>query len=125
MTGSANARRGEVTITLDGRPHTLRLTLQGLAELESAFQLRDLAALGERFGSGRLASSDVIAILGAGLRGGGLDLPDTEVARLPFDDGPAGAVTAAMQLLVATFGDGSMTPEAHGNAPRPPVAEPA
>lgn len=113
----ANPRRGETEAVFDGRPHRLVLTLGALAELEHAFGLADLNALAERFESGRLKSSDAIAILGAGLRGGGEELSDAEVARLSHADGAPGFVRAVADLLRATFGgsDGE-----GGHAPKTP-----
>ncbi|WP_238256613.1 gene transfer agent family protein, partial [Methylorubrum podarium] len=66
----ANRRRGEVPLTLGAERYTLCLTLGALAELEDALGAGDLAGLAERFADGRLAARDVIALLGAALRGG-------------------------------------------------------
>lgn len=102
----ANRRRGEVEVVFDGRPCRLVLTLGALAELENAFAVSDLTTLAERFESGRLSASDLTKILGAGLRGGGSDLADADVARLTHEDGAAGFVRAAADLLGATFSGG-------------------
>ncbi len=66
-----NRLRGEVEAVLDGRARTLCLTLGALAELEAALGVEDLGALAERFGKGRLRAREAIAVIGAGLRGGG------------------------------------------------------
>ena len=101
----ANRRRGEVPLTLGQERYTLCLTLGALAELEDALKADDLAGLVERFAGGRLAARDVIALLGAALRGGGHALDDEAVARLPLAGGRA-AVTAALgEALVAAFGE--------------------
>ena len=101
----ANRRRGEVPLTLGQECYTLCLTLGALAELEDALKADDLAGLVERFAGGRLAARDVIALLGAALRGGGHALDDEAVARLPLAGGLA-AVTAALgEALVAAFGE--------------------
>ena len=100
----ANRRRGEVPLTLGSERYTLCLTLGALAELEDTLRAGDLAGLAERFAGGRLAARDVIALLGAALRGGGHALDDEAVARLPLDGGLA-AVTAALgEALVAALG---------------------
>lgn len=114
-----NTRRGEVEGFVDGRPHRLVLTLGALAELEQAFGVGDLSALGERFATGRLSARDLARILGAGLRAGGAGWSDAEVAQLPFEGGPAGALKLAVALLDATFGGdpGAETPD--GRPPRP------
>lgn len=106
----SNPRRGEVDLLADGRSLPMRLSLNALAELESSFAVDNLAALGERFGSGQLSARDVIRILGAGLRGAGARMEDGEVAMLAFDEGLAGAIRAAVMLLEATFGAGEGRP---------------
>jgi len=105
-----NRRRGEVALQLGEVRYTLCLTLGALAELEDAFGVQDLAALGERFGTGRLSSRDLLTLLGVALRGGGHAMSDAEVANLPLHDGiePVGAALA--DLLVTTFGGGDGTP---------------
>jgi Phage tail tube protein, GTA-gp10 len=100
----ANARRGDVAVLIGGREHTLRLTLGALAELESSFGVEDLTALGARFADGRLKSTDLIALLGAGLRAGGLTVQDADVGSLDFDEGLHGAVAAVAEVLTLTFG---------------------
>lgn len=105
----ANRRRGEVAATLAGQRYTLCLTLGALAELESAFGVADLGALAGRFASGRLSSTDLVRLLGAGLRGGGHPLSDQEVGAMPASElGPAAAAIA--RLLAATFGEGPPGP---------------
>ena len=112
----SNFRRGEVALLADGKSRPMRLTLNALAELEAGFAVDNLAALGERFGSGQLSARDVIRILGAGLRGAGARMDDIEVAALAFDEGLAGAIRAAVALLEATFGAAGERPMA---APEP------
>lgn len=103
---SANARRGEIAAFLGGRERRLVLTLGALAELETAFGVDALAGLGERFSSGRLSARDLAAIIGAGLRGAGETITDTQAATLAHPDGFPGYVAVVAALLVATFGDG-------------------
>ena len=105
-----NARRGEVALHLGDRRYILCLTLGALAELEVAFGVEDLMALAERFGTGRLSSRDLLALLAVALRGGGHELSDAEVANLPLRDGIAPVATAIADLLVATFGGESTPP---------------
>ncbi len=100
----ANRRRGEVAATLDGREWRLCLTLGSLAELETAFGVDDLGQLAERFAGGRLSARDIIAIVGAGLRGGGATLGDDEVSSMSIDGGLAGFARLTAELLKATFG---------------------
>src|SRR5215212_3250398 len=99
-----NPRRGEVALHLGGQRFVLCLTLGALAELEDAFGVADLAALAERFGSGRLSSRDLLHVLAVALRGGGQPLSDADVADLPLHEGIEPVAAAIAALLVATFG---------------------
>lgn len=112
-----NTHRGEIEARLGGRTYVLCLTLGALAELEAAFGVDDLGALGARFAAGTLSARDLIRILGAGLRGGGTGISDDEVATFALGEGLEGAVKAAVALLTAAFG----TSEGGQNAARPPV----
>ncbi len=99
-----NPHRGEIEALLDGSPRRLRLTLGALAELESTLAVPDLTALAERFESGRLSAADLIAVLGAGLRGAGAETTDAEVSRMEIPGGATGAARIAADLLRAAFG---------------------
>jgi hypothetical protein len=101
---SANRRRGEIFAELDGRGFRLCLTLGVLAELEAAYAAEDLSALVGRFSTGRLSATDMIRILGAGLRGAGNAVSDAEVAAMTANDGAAGFAAIVADLLTATFG---------------------
>jgi hypothetical protein len=100
----ANRHRGEISAELDGREHTLCLTLGALAELEASFGVSDLIALAERFGSGRLSARDVTRIIGCGLRGAGEEISDAEVGAMRVEGGAAGFARIAAGLIRATFG---------------------
>jgi hypothetical protein len=117
-----NRHRGEIEAVLDGKPLRLCLTLGALAELEDAFGQDDMLALASRFEAGRLSARDAVRVIGAGLRGGGLDLDDAHVARMQADGGAAGFVDIVARLLTATFGapaaSGATTPgKSLGEAP--------
>jgi len=114
----ANARRGEIVAEFDGRSRRLCLTLGALAELEAGLGAEDLSALAARFSSGRLSARDLIALIGAGLRGGGEAVSDEEVASMHCDDGAAGFACIAAELLVATFGGPAAGGTAQGGAAR-------
>lgn len=88
---------------IDGKPHVARLTLGALAELEDGLGEASLVGLVERFESSRFASRDVVALLGAGLRGGGATLTDAEVAKAQIKGGPMAAAKAAAELLARAF----------------------
>jgi len=98
-----NPYRGEIEAEIGGARRKLVLTLGALAELEAAFGVDDLPALAERFGSGRLKASDLIRIIGAGLRGAGENVSDDEIARMEVDGGAQGYVRIAAELIAATF----------------------
>ena len=116
-----NLHRGEIEAEIGGVRRRLVLTLGALAELEAAFGADDLAALAERFGSGRLKARDLTRIIAAGLRGAGADVSDDEVAGMTVRDGAPGYVRIAADLIAATFG-GDAPAE---NAARPLAPEPA
>lgn len=111
-----NRHRGETALMVEGEALPMRLTLGALAELEHAFAVDSLPALGQRFVAGHLSARDIIRIIAAGLRGAGKAIRDEEVAGLPFDGGLAGAIRAAISLLEATFGDGDPV-----RPPQPPA----
>lgn len=118
---SANHLRGEIEAELDGRTMRLCLTLGALAELEQALGAQGLGGLLDRIGSGRLGAADMIAVIGAGLRGGGNEVSDAEVAAMRPAAGAAGFARILADLIAATF-----PPAAEeAAAPNPPVPQPA
>lgn len=115
----ANARRGEISAELDGRSHTLCLTLGALAELEQKFGAGGLVELASRFEAGKLSARDLIAVIACGLRGAGAAYSDDEVATFKVSGGLHTYVRIAADLLAATFGE--LTPDAEVSAnPRRP-----
>ncbi len=99
-----NPYRGEVRLVLDGRAHVMRLTLGALAELEERLGAGSLVALVERFEQGRFSARDLLALLAAGLRGGGWQGDEEALARADIEGGPGAAARAAAQLLARAFG---------------------
>ncbi|WP_025052691.1 gene transfer agent family protein [Sulfitobacter noctilucae] len=99
----ANRWRGDVALVLDGKRCVARLTLGALAELEEGLGEASLVGLVERFEASRFKSRDVVALLGAGLRGGGLDMTDAEIAAARIEGGPMAAAKAAAELLARAF----------------------
>ena len=99
----ANPLRGEIEAVLGGRRYTLCLTLGALAELEARLRAGDLMGLAARFEEGRLSAAEALAVLAAGLRGGGNPLADEEVALMSIEGGAAGYVRLVAALLAATF----------------------
>lgn len=103
----ANLLRGEIEARIGGETRTLCLTLGALAELEARLGTGDLNGLAERFAAGRISARDLVAIIGAGLRGAGHAISDAEIESLPIEGGLRGAAGICVQLLAATFGDGA------------------
>lgn len=99
----ANSQRGEIDAKINGSSYTLCLTLGALAELESALEVPDIVALAERFSSGRISAGETIAIIGAGLRGGGNVISDAELSAMHIEGGAMGAATLAATLLKTAF----------------------
>ncbi|MDA5555627.1 gene transfer agent family protein [Shimia sp. MMG029] len=100
----ANPYAGEVSLTLDGRRHVLKLTLGALAELEAQLGDDTLIALITRFESGKFASRDVLALVVAGLRGGGWSGDARDLMQVEIAGGPLEAARVAAQLLIGAFG---------------------
>lgn len=100
----ANPWAGEVEIVLDGRVHVARLTLGALAELEAALEVGNLVDLVARFEGGQVSSRDVLALLVAGLRGGGWQGTAADLRSVEIGGGPIGAARLAAQLLARAFG---------------------
>jgi hypothetical protein len=98
-----NAHRGEIEAELSGQRYTLCLTLGALAEIEHAYGGQDLIAIAERFETGRIAATDAIRVIGAGLRGAGHAVSDEEVAAMSVEGGAAGYLNIVVRLLKATF----------------------
>lgn len=99
----ANPWRGDVALVIDGQRHIARLTLGALAELEDAMAEPSLVALVERFEGNTFSSRDVLALLGAGLRGGGTDINADTLAHAQIEGGPMAAARAAAELLARAF----------------------
>ena len=94
---------GEVTLILDGQPHRLRLTLGALAEMEAAMGEDTILALVGRFEQGRVSSRDVLALIVAGLRGGGWQGEAADLLQAEIEGGLHGAARIAAELLARAF----------------------
>ncbi|MES0868890.1 gene transfer agent family protein [Pseudovibrio sp. SCP19] len=112
-----NRSRGEILAEFSGQKHILVLTLGALAELEDTLNCTSLQQLTERFSEGHLSAADIIKVLGAGLRGGGLIIENEEVAELSHEGGVAALAKLAGELLVATFSpQQTSAPSKHGQS---------
>ena len=98
-----NPYAGEVAITLDGQAHVAKLTLGALAELEGALQTGSLIDLVERFEAGQFSTRDVLALIVAGLRGGGWQGSAADLRCVTIAGGPVQAARVAAELLARAF----------------------
>ena len=99
----ANPWTGEVALVVDGERHVMRLTLGALAELEATLGEDTLVALVERFEGGSFSSRDVMALIVAGLRGGGWRGRAEDLLSAEIEGGPMAAARAAAELLARAF----------------------
>ncbi len=99
----ANPWAGEVALVLDGTAHICKLTLGALAELEASLQADTLVALVARFEAGGFSTRDVLALIVAGLRGGGWRGSARDLLCAEIEGGPVRAAEAAAELLARAF----------------------
>lgn len=99
----ANPWAGEVALLLDGQRHVAKLTLGALAELEAALETGTILDLVERFEGGRFSSRDVLALVVAGLRGGGWQGSAADLRTVEIGGGPMEAARVAAALLARAF----------------------
>ena len=99
----ATPNAGEVAIWLDGVAHVAKLTLGALAELESAMAAGSRVEMVERFESGKVSTRDVLALIVAGLRGGGWQGTAENLRTVEIGGGPVEAARAAAELLARAF----------------------
>ncbi len=99
----ANPFRGEVEISIDGEFRTMRLTLGALAELEEKLGCESLLDMISRFETGGFRVTDLVALITAGLKGGGWKIGEGELLKRTIDGGPLAAAQAAARLLKITF----------------------
>ena len=99
----ANPWAGEVGIVLDGERRLCKLTLGALAELEAVLDTGTLIDLVERFEQGRFSTRDVLALIVAGLRGGGWQGQAADLRTVEIAGGPVEAARAAAELLARAF----------------------
>ena len=90
-------------LVIDGEARALRLTLGALAELEARLKAESLMDMIGRFETGGFRVADLIALLTAGLNGGGWRISEAELLARRIEGGPLAAAQAAAQLLKITF----------------------
>lgn len=99
----ANPHAGEVEIVVDGIPRNAKLTLGALAELEASLGCDTLLALVSRLEGGAVSSRDVLALIVAGLRGGGWHVTAGDILSADIAGSPTKAARLAAQLLARAF----------------------
>lgn len=98
-----NPYRGDVSLTLNGKTQVMRLTLGALAELETDLKTGSLLELVERFETGAFCATDLVALLLAGLRGGGADFNRSTLNDAVIEGGAVAAAQAGALLLKRSF----------------------
>lgn len=98
-----NPQAGEVALVIDGQTHVCKLTLGALAELEHSLGGEDLPDLVRRFDEGRYSGGDVLALIVAGLRGGGWQGGPGDLVRAEIEGGVVRAAQVAAELLARAF----------------------
>lgn len=98
-----NPWAGEVALVIDGQAHTCKLTLGALAELEASLGADTLVDLIKRFETSAFSTRDVLALIVAGLRGGGWQGSAKDLLSAEIEGGVVRAAEAAAQLLGRAF----------------------
>ncbi len=99
----ANPWTGEVAVVIDGVAHDCKLTLGALAELEAVLDTGSIVDLIRRFEGASFSGSDVMAVVVAGLRGGGWSGSAADLITAEIAEGPVGAAKVAAELLARAF----------------------
>ena len=99
----ANPWAGEVALVVDGERLICKLTLGALAELEASLGTGTLVELVERFEGALFSSRDVLALIVAGLRGGGWRGTEADLLSAEIEGGPVRAAKVAAELLARAF----------------------
>ena len=92
-----------MAIVIDGVSRHGKLTLGALAELEAALGDGSLVDLIRRFEGTAFSGADVMAVVVAGLRGGGWTGTAADLITAEIAGGPVGAAKAAALMLARAF----------------------
>jgi predicted nucleic acid-binding protein len=99
----ANPWTGEVALVINQQRRVLKLTLGALAELEQELETVSLVELVQRFEGSQFSSRDILAVIGAGLRGSGAEISRADLLQADIEGGPMAAAKAAAELLARAF----------------------
>lgn len=100
-----NPRRGEIEAVISGKRFRLCLTFGALAWLEQRLGLSSLAQLGQKFSSTNLTTTELIAIIAAGLHGADENLSEADLLALPLSEHWVLVEETVARLLTASFSD--------------------
>jgi len=81
----------------------MKLTLGALAELEASLDADSLVGVIKRFEGGQVAARDMVALIVAGLRGGGWRGQSSDLLSADIEGGPMAATKAAAELIQRAF----------------------
>jgi hypothetical protein len=98
-----NPERGEVVLIINGRAHVMRLTLGALSSLEARLEAKSLMGLAQRFENGEVRTSELLALLAAGLAGSGSEIGEDDLAAAHIEGGAVAAMRAGVELLSRAF----------------------
>lgn len=99
----ANPWAGEVALVIGEQAYVCKLTLGALAELEAQLGTDTLVELVKRFETGMFSTRDVLALIVAGLRGGGWRGTAADLISAEIEGGVVRAAEVAAQLLARAF----------------------
>jgi len=99
----SNPWAGEVSLVMNGTAYSCKLTLGALAEMETELNGACLLDIVRRIEAGEQTSRDVLALVVAGLRGGGWNGGATDLLTAEIEGGPLEAARVAAQLLARAF----------------------
>ena len=133
MTRAANGKRGEVSLTLDGKDYVLRPSFEAILEIEDATG-KGLVEIVRAALQQRLTISEIGTVTAALMRAWGREVDDLgakaasadKVARLIFEcDNGAAAVQAAIAQLLTIAAGGGVTASGEVKAATRKKATPA
>lgn len=100
-----NPKRGELRINLGTKEFTAKVTMDGLARIETACNTGIVKILG-KLTEGELTTTEVCSILYPIIKGGGNEITFKEVQTAVWEAGLAEAMKACGEVLAVSLGTG-------------------
>ena len=100
-----NPKRGEMQLNLGQNQFTAKVTMDGLARIESACGTGIVKILG-KLTEGELTTTEVCSVLYPIIKGGGNDITFKEVQAAVWDAGLAEAMKACGEVLATALSSG-------------------